>query len=89
MDTWDDENIKVQIKFGNTLAIDQTIGPLNTNGGAGCANAVISKRVYQKAYTKAQGDIEVKITNTLDEPVDNESIGYSQLRLDYEIFEKK
>jgi hypothetical protein len=95
IDSWDNEFFTVQIldQAGNVMATedyqgnnfnqnaDETVQCENTVGG--WADGFFRVELSSE-YNTDQGDVTVRITNTLDQGLGDESIGYGDMYFEYE-----
>jgi hypothetical protein len=95
IDSWDGETFTVEMKDqngnvmdsfstqGNNFAQlgDQTLNCGNSVGGWSDGVFEVSLR---SDYDKSMGDVTIEVTNALDQGAGDESIGYGDMRLNYE-----
>jgi hypothetical protein len=95
IDSWDGETFTVEMtdRHGNVLdtatyqgnnfakLADETVKCPNTVGGwdDGFFNVALSS-----SYNPHMGDITVRLTNTLDQDANDESIGYGDMHFEYD-----
>jgi hypothetical protein len=95
IDSWDSETFKVEIKdeHDNVIA-EQTYTGNNNNPGQDARRLQCSgteggwhdgyTSIHLEAdYTPENGDLTILVTNTLDEQVNNEAIGYGDMKFEY------
>jgi hypothetical protein len=95
IDSWDGEHFTVEMKDQNGNVLDSittqgnnfaSLGDLTLNCGnsAGHWTDGVFEISLRSDYDASMGDVTIRVTNTLDQDANDESIGYGDMRLNYE-----